>query len=136
MKKTRKNKKPLDRKAALARIHCCKRDLALDDSTYRQALVNVTGLDSCGKMSDGELIKVLDHFSKYVPEHRQAARKARKNAKSEANKGAKKSRTKPAKGGEAKESDKTLGWSHILMLIYWKARTFLGPTWRRRLTRL
>jgi len=50
------------RNSILAKIHIAKKDLGLDDDTYRTALESVTGRDSCGGMSDRQLTKVLDHF--------------------------------------------------------------------------
>lgn len=40
-------------------IHAGKRALGLDDDTYREMLVDVTGLDSCRKMTARDLKKVL-----------------------------------------------------------------------------
>ena len=45
--------------AALAKIHIAKKDLALDDDTYRALLTRVTGKSSSGKMSDQERANVL-----------------------------------------------------------------------------
>lgn len=43
-----------------AKIHIAKKDLALDDDTYRQMLVTITGKNSCAEMSDRQLVAVLE----------------------------------------------------------------------------
>ncbi len=47
------------RRTLIAKIHIAKKDLCLDDATYRDVLVRVTGKDSCKKMSLAELKKVV-----------------------------------------------------------------------------
>lgn len=51
-----------NRISALQKIHIAKKALGLSDDDYRMVLESVTGRDSCGKMSDRQLNKVLDHF--------------------------------------------------------------------------
>ena len=46
----------------LAQIHIAKKDLGLDDATYRDVLHQVTGKESSKDMSDRDRRKVLDHF--------------------------------------------------------------------------
>ncbi|PCI03870.1 MAG: hypothetical protein COB78_05815 [Hyphomicrobiales bacterium] len=48
--------------SALARIHIAKKDLGLDDDTYRAVLVRVTGKSSAGDMSPKEHQAVIDEF--------------------------------------------------------------------------
>jgi len=50
------------RKQLIAKIHIAKKELVLDDETYRQALQGVTGKASCAGMSNAELERVLAHF--------------------------------------------------------------------------
>jgi len=52
----------MSRRGLIAKIHIAKKELALDDGTYRQALHRVTGKASCSTMSDTELDSVLSHF--------------------------------------------------------------------------
>lgn len=47
---------------ALAKIHVAKRDLGLDDDTYRAVLVRMTGKSSAKGMTAGELDSVLGEF--------------------------------------------------------------------------
>lgn len=51
-----------NRKAALAQIHIAKKQLGLDDDTYRAMLVSVTNKNSCSKMNLSELFKVIHHL--------------------------------------------------------------------------
>ena len=46
----------------LAKIHIAKKDLCLDEETYRDALEGQTGKRSSAKMSNEEIIKCLRHF--------------------------------------------------------------------------
>lgn len=48
--------------SAIAAIHVAKKQLALDDDTYRTLLVRVTGKDSCGAMSEGERQRVVEEL--------------------------------------------------------------------------
>ncbi|ACL05262.1 protein of unknown function DUF1018 [Desulfatibacillum aliphaticivorans] len=57
-----KTKKKTFRSRALAVIHMAKKDLALDDAAYVEMLQNLTKKDSCAKMTDAELRKVLKHL--------------------------------------------------------------------------
>lgn len=50
------------RKATLAKIHIAKKQLAMDDDTYRQILKAVTGQASCSTLALNELFKVLKHM--------------------------------------------------------------------------
>jgi len=45
-------------------IHVAKRELAMDDDTYRALLVTSTGHDSSSHLSDTELNKVLAHMKR------------------------------------------------------------------------
>jgi phage gp16-like protein len=46
----------------IAKIHIAKKQLGLDDDTYRAALKVATGKTSCKGMSSAELDRVLAHF--------------------------------------------------------------------------
>jgi len=46
----------------VAQIHIAKKDLALDDDTYRQMLVTVTGKASCAAMTERQLRQVVQHL--------------------------------------------------------------------------
>lgn len=48
--------------ASLAKIHIAKKDLGLDDATYRALLVRITGKDSSSKMSEHQRRDVLEEF--------------------------------------------------------------------------
>ncbi len=50
------------RRQLMAKIHIAKKDLALDEDTYRQALQGSAGKASCSDMSVEQLEKVLSHF--------------------------------------------------------------------------
>ena len=47
---------------SIAAMHVAKKELGLDDETYRAALVQVTGKSSSAAMSEAERQKVLEHF--------------------------------------------------------------------------
>ena len=51
-----------NRKTTLAKIHIAKKQLGLDDDTYRHMLRQLTKKDSCSKMDIGELFQVLKHL--------------------------------------------------------------------------
>ena len=53
-----------NRKTALAQIHIAKKQLGLDDDTYREMLVNITGKRSCSGMAIGELYQVIQALEK------------------------------------------------------------------------
>lgn len=53
-----------NRKALIAKIHIAKKQLCLDDGTYRDVLHNVTGKDSCSAMNVGELNQALKEFKR------------------------------------------------------------------------
>lgn len=49
-------------KAQLAKIHIAKKELAMDDATYRTMLQNVAGVDSASKLTVPMAMKVLAHL--------------------------------------------------------------------------
>ena len=51
-----------DRKKLLAKVHIAKKDLSLDDATYRDVLSSVAGKESAADCTDAELIAVIEHF--------------------------------------------------------------------------
>lgn len=51
-----------DRRRLLAKVHVAKKQLALDDDTYRDVLERVTGQRSAGELDVGQLIAVLEAF--------------------------------------------------------------------------
>jgi phage gp16-like protein len=48
----------------LAKLHCAKRDLRLDDGAYREILRQVTGKESAADLDEIELGAVLDKMAK------------------------------------------------------------------------
>lgn len=70
----------MSRKDLLAKVHIAKKELGLDDETYRDALETVTGKRSAGKCSDAQLVAVLDRFKErgWTPKRRAAEPHVRK----------------------------------------------------------
>lgn len=54
---------PDRRRAELARIHCAKKELALDEDTYRSMLEQLTGQRSAGDLDERQRARVLDHLA-------------------------------------------------------------------------
>lgn len=52
----------MSRKTDLAKIHIAKKDLGLDDDTYRHMLQEVAGVTSSAELSERGLAKVLAHL--------------------------------------------------------------------------
>lgn len=52
------------RKQLMAQIHIAKKDLSLDDESYRSILLRVTGKDSCSKMKTAELVDVIKEMKR------------------------------------------------------------------------
>ena len=46
----------------LAKIHIAKKELGLDDETYREALENITGKRSAADLTNDQISKCLRHF--------------------------------------------------------------------------
>lgn len=46
----------------MAMVHCARKDLALDEDTYRAVLEHVTGHSSCRDCTEGQLGAVVDQF--------------------------------------------------------------------------
>jgi len=55
----------MSRKSLLAKIHIAKKELGLDDETYRDTLEGITGKRSASELSDKQLATVLDVFKKH-----------------------------------------------------------------------
>ena len=53
-----------NRNADLAMIHIAKKDLAIEDDSYRALLLRITGKDSTANMDIGERSKVLAEFKR------------------------------------------------------------------------
>lgn len=51
-----------NRSPMIAKIHCARRDLALDEGTYRALLSRITGKASAGELGEAQLAAVLDEF--------------------------------------------------------------------------
>lgn len=67
-----------NRKSVLAQIHIAKKQLGLDDDTYRQMLANLTGKRSCSDMVLAELYQVIRHLENVgFKKHRGTARRKR-----------------------------------------------------------
>jgi Protein of unknown function (DUF1018) len=54
-----------DRRNMIAKLHIAKKQLGLDEDTYRAALTRITGKDSAKDMSAAELEAVLKDFSRH-----------------------------------------------------------------------
>jgi phage gp16-like protein len=52
----------MNRKAALAKIHIGKKALGWDEDTYRLVLHRRYGVESAGKLKDGDLADLCEHF--------------------------------------------------------------------------
>jgi phage gp16-like protein len=48
----------------LAKVHVAKKQLALDDDSYRAVVTRITGRDSAGKASFGQLEQLLAEFTR------------------------------------------------------------------------
>jgi phage gp16-like protein len=53
-----------DRRGMLAKVHVAKKQLGLDDDSYRAVVVRITGRDSAGKASAGDLERLLAEFTR------------------------------------------------------------------------
>lgn len=51
-------------RSMIAKVHIARKDLALDDTTYRALLMRVTGRESCSKMNMGQISQILDEFKR------------------------------------------------------------------------
>lgn len=51
------------RRGLLAKIHHGKKQLGLDDETWREMLLNLYGKTSCADLTGGELIRLVDHLA-------------------------------------------------------------------------
>ena len=51
-------------KQQLAKIHIAKKQLGLDDDTYRALLMQLAGVNSAKDLTASQLTKVLEHFKK------------------------------------------------------------------------
>ena len=68
-RKSQKKKPPAkpasaERRALLAKIHIARKQLSLDEESYRARIQEVTGQTSAGQCSDGALVAILDKFRK------------------------------------------------------------------------
>ncbi|WP_052119952.1 regulatory protein GemA [Inquilinus limosus] len=52
----------MSRRELLAQIHIAKKQLGLDDGTYRTVLERVAGRASAAELSDGQLVQVIKDF--------------------------------------------------------------------------
>lgn len=64
MNRIQQNKKTPRPHAALAKIHIAKKELAMDDATYRAMLQNVAGVSSSKALSDDGITRVLTHLQR------------------------------------------------------------------------
>lgn len=67
----------MNRSAMLAKIHIAKKELGLDDDTYRAVLERLTGHTSSAKCSDAQLADLLAHFKAEGFKARSTARSTR-----------------------------------------------------------
>ncbi len=56
--------RPESRKSLLGKVHIAKKDLGLDDGTYRMILERQTGHDSAAKLTVPQLVGVVAHMRK------------------------------------------------------------------------
>ena len=52
----------MNRRGLLASIHCAKRDLGLDDDTYRDVLERVAGARSAKDLTDEQIVRCLEEL--------------------------------------------------------------------------
>lgn len=69
------------RRTLIAKIHIAKKDLAMDDETYRDVLQRVTGKDSCKNMSVAELKKVISDMKRLGFTPKQTAQSIQKHGR-------------------------------------------------------
>lgn len=67
-----------EKRTLIAKIHIAKKDLAMDDETYRDVLVRVTGKNSCKKMTLNELKMVIKDLKRLGFTVKQTAEHGRK----------------------------------------------------------
>lgn len=69
------------RRTLIAKIHIAKKDLAMDDETYRDVLQRVTGKDSCKNMTVAELKKVISDMKRLGFTPKQTAQSIQKHGR-------------------------------------------------------
>lgn len=69
------------RRTLIAKIHIAKKDLAMDDETYRDVLQRVTGKDSCKNMTIVELKKVISDMKRLGFTPKQTAQSIQKHGR-------------------------------------------------------
>jgi phage gp16-like protein len=62
------------RRAMLAKVHCAKRDLRLDDDAYRDMLESLTGKRSAGELDDEQLGDLLEKLRPLTGQPRKKSR--------------------------------------------------------------
>jgi len=76
------------RKSLLAKVHIAKKDLGLDDDTYRLMLETLTGADSAAKLTVPQLVRVVADLRKQgwqgQPQKPAAVRRGKPTARPEA----------------------------------------------------
>ena len=55
---------PQDRRALVAKVHIARKDLAMEEGSYRALLLRVAGSDSAATCTDQQLIAVVDEFKR------------------------------------------------------------------------
>jgi len=68
----------MSRNPALAKIHIAKKELAMDDDTYRVMLQSVAGVSSSKDLTDAGVTKVLAHLQRCGWKPKAAAKVGRK----------------------------------------------------------
>jgi phage gp16-like protein len=51
-----------DRREMLAKVHIARKDLGIDDDTYRDVLTRVTGRTSSADCTRSQIVDLLDEF--------------------------------------------------------------------------
>ena len=69
------------KRTLIAKIHIAKKDLGLDDGTYKDVLKRITGKDSSKNMTLNELKAVLDDFSRRGFVAKRTAKTAKRHGK-------------------------------------------------------
>jgi phage gp16-like protein len=57
-----KGAREVNRRGLLATVHCARKDLALDEDTYRLVLEQATGKRSAADLTDAELVQIIEGF--------------------------------------------------------------------------
>jgi len=65
-----------DRRALLAKVHVARKQMQLDDATYRDVVQRITGQHSAGDSTDAQLVALLKEFQRLGWQPQSGARRA------------------------------------------------------------